>query len=549
MYEWFQINFDKFGRTPTQQQTDIAQDIFNKLFKNGYLEERATTQPYCEQHESYLADRFVEGECPLCGYLDARGDQCDKCGKLLDPLELKNPRCKLDGATPVPRETKHVFILLDRLQPAIADFVQESSSTGAWSQNGIDITNSWLKEGLRPRGITRDLKWGTAVPLPGYDKKVLYVWFDACIGYVSITATYTDEWEKWWRDPENVKLYQFMGKDNVPFHTVIFPGSQLGTGDKWTKLHHLSTTDYLNYEGGKFSKSRGIGVFGTSAKETGVPSDVWRYYLLSHRPETSDSEFVWKSFIDANNNHLLKNLGNFVNRVSKFVAAPKNYAGKVPDYTKAARDPTFDGFRSRVSELLKQYIEELEAVKLRAGLTTVLHISDEGNALLQSNTLDNRLFAEQPERCAAVVGLALNLIHLLSAVVAPYMPGTSAAILRMLASEPLVTPDTFEANSVPVGHTLGAPEYLFTQIKPEKEAEWRELFGGEEARRAKAEKAAKAAARKADKEKKKAKKAAAAEGSDSVENVEKGGAQKLAEGPASVDQVIDGVKQASIQPS
>lgn len=208
------------------------------------------------------------------------------------------------------RSTKHVFLLLDKLQPAIEKWSQQASEKGAWSSNGINITESWLKEGLKPRGITRDLKWGTAIPafLEGYDNKVLYVWFDACIGYVSITANYTDQWEKWWRDPDNVELYQFMGKDNVPFHTVVFPGSQLGTGDKWTMLHHLSTTEYLNYENGKFSKSRGIGVFGSSAKETGVPSDIWRYYLLSHRPETGDSEFEWAGFIAANNNELLKNL-------------------------------------------------------------------------------------------------------------------------------------------------------------------------------------------------------------------------------------------------
>lgn len=175
VYKWFNIGFDHFGRTPTKQQTDIAQDIFLKLYKNGYLEERTTVQPYCEQHKSFLADRFVEGECPLCQYPDARGDQCDKCGHLLDPLDLINPKCKLDGATPIPRETKHVFILLDKLQPVIEEWSNKSSVEGAWSHNGKVITESWLNEGLKPRGITRDLKWGTKVPLEGYDEKVLYV--------------------------------------------------------------------------------------------------------------------------------------------------------------------------------------------------------------------------------------------------------------------------------------------------------------------------------------------------------------------------------------
>lgn len=419
------------------------------------MQERTTTQPYCEQHKSYLADRFVEGECPLCGYNDARGDQCDKCGKLLDPLDLKNPRCKLDGAAPVPRETKHVFLELDKLQPEIEKFFEESSKSGAWSSNGKEITQAWLKEGLKPRGITRDLKWGTAVPLPGYEDKVIYVWFDACIGYVSITANYTDEWEKWWRDPENVKLYQFMGKDNVPFHTVVFPGSQIGTHDTWTKLHHLSTTEYLNYENGKFSKSRGIGVFGDSAKKTGISSDVWRYYLLSHRPETGDTEFVWSQFIDANNNVLLKNLGNFVNRVIKFVNA-KYDANTLPDYTQYT-EPGFDAWKAEVNRLLERYNAELEAVKLRAALVTVLHLSDQGNLLLQSNTLDNKLLESNPQKCAAVVGLAANLCHLLAAVAEPYMPETAASINTQLNAGPLVIPDAWSAASIPPATTSARP--------------------------------------------------------------------------------------------
>jgi methionyl-tRNA synthetase len=419
VYEWFNISFDHFGRTPTQHQTDIAQDIFTKLYKNGFLEEQTTTQPYCETHKSFLADRFVEGTCPLCNYEDARGDQCDKCGHLLDPLELKNPRCKLDGATPVPRETKHVYLCLDKLQPAEEEWFKKASKEGNWSSNGIQITSSWLKEGLRPRGITRDLKWGTAVPLEGYEDKVMYVWFDACIGYVSITANYTDEWQKWWHNPENVKLYQFMGKDNVPFHTVVFPCSQIGTKDKWTMLNTISTTEYLNYEKGKFSKSRNIGVFGNNAKDTGIPSDVWRYYLLSHRPETGDTEFEWDGFIAANNNELLKNLGNFVNRVIKFVNS-KVYDSVIPDYTKY-EDEYLIEHKKKVNELLKRYIDELEDVKIRAALSTALHLSSQGNQLLQDNRLDNKLAAEHPERCAAVVGLALSHIHLLASLIQPYM--------------------------------------------------------------------------------------------------------------------------------
>jgi methionyl-tRNA synthetase len=546
VYKWFNIGFDHFGRTPTQQQTDIAQDIFTKLHKNGYLEEQTTTQPYCETHNSFLADRFVEGTCPLCQYDDARGDQCDKCGHLLDPLELINPRCKLDGATPVPKETKHVYLLLDKLQPSVEEWFAKSSKEGNWSSNGVQITSSWLKEGLRPRGITRDLKWGTAVPLEGYEKKVMYVWFDACIGYVSITATYTDQWEKWWRNPDNVKLYQFMGKDNVPFHSVVFPCSQIGTGDKWTMLNTISTTEYLNYEHGKFSKSRGIGVFGNNARETGIPSDVWRYYLLSHRPETGDTEFEWKGFIDSNNNELLKNLGNFINRVIKFLNS-KIYDSVVPDYTKFTSE-YLDGHRNKVNELLKRYIAESEDVKIRAALATALHISSLGNTLLQDNKLDNALATNEPDRCAAVVGMALSHIHLLASLIHPYMPDTATAILAQLNATFLTIPDEWEASSLPVGHKIGKAAYLFSQIKPEREQEWREQFGGAEARKAKDEKAAKAAAKKAEKERKKAKKAATKVG-EGVEASEKGGKGEIPAAKTAVEEVAEGVNQTSLQSS
>ena len=243
-------------------------------------------QLYCNTHKGFLSDRYVEGTCPRCAFEDARGDQCDKCGNLLDPLDLIDPKCKLDKSTPVGRDSEHIFLRLDVLQPEVANWVGKSFESGAWSTNGKHITDAWLKEGLTERCITRDLKWGTPVPLEEMKEKVLYVWFDATIGYISITANYTPEWKQWWLNPDQVQLYQFMGKDNVPFHTVVFPASQIGTRQDWTMLHHINTTEYLNYEQKKFSKSRGIGVFGNQAQSTGIEPSIWRYYLISSRPET-----------------------------------------------------------------------------------------------------------------------------------------------------------------------------------------------------------------------------------------------------------------------
>lgn len=487
IYKWFNIHFDKFGRTTTQLQSDITHEIFLKLNDNGFLEERMTTQLYCEQHLSFLADRFVEGTCPHCEYVDARGDQCDLCGRLLDPLDLKNPRCKVDGATPVRKDTKHIFFAMDKLQPEIEAFFQDSTSKGGWSNNGKLITSSWLREGLQARSITRDYKWGVSVPLPGYEEKVIYSWFDACIGYASITANYTEEWEKWWRD-QDVELYQFIGKDNVVFHSVIFPGSQLGTRDTWTKLHHLSTTEYLTYEGGKFSKSRGIGVFGDSAQETGVPSDVWRFYLVSHRPETSDAEFTWDSFITDNNNVLLNNLGNFVNRIVKFVNS-RHYNGVVPDWTRH-HEPSFEFWKQDINRSLTQYLSDLNSVKIRAGIHTVLDISQKGNAFLQSHKLDNSLADTEPTKCAAVVGLALNLAHLIAAILRPYMPDTADSIDTQLRATALPIPDSWRADAIQPGHDIGPAKYLFSRIKPEKAEEWRQRFGSDQRKQDEGSKAA-----------------------------------------------------------
>ncbi|TAQ87451.1 hypothetical protein B7494_g4229 [Chlorociboria aeruginascens] len=495
VYKWFNIDFNIFGRTTTKLQTDITQDIFLKLNRNGFLKERMTTQLYCQHHNSFLADRFVEGECPVCGYIDARGDQCDFCGQLLDPTDLKNPRCKIDGATPITEDTKHIFLELDKLQPEIQNFFEQSASKGAWSSNGKDITTAWLKEGLKPRSITRDMKWGTEVPLQCYENKVIYPWFDACISYVSITAKYTDHWEQWWRNPKEVQLYQFIGKDNVAFHSIIFPGSQIGSRDTWTKLHHLSTTEYLTYEGGKFSKSRGVGVFGDSAQQTGVPSDVWRYYLLSYRPETSDSEFNWDTFIASNNNLLLKNLGNFVSRVVKF-ANSKHFNNIVPNYADCS-EYLFETWKDEINILLTQYIQTLDAVKLRAGLSIVLQISQKGNIFLQSNSLDNKLAEDEPSKCMAVIGFAINLIHLLASLIAPYMPQTAKSMNTQLHADPLPILDYWNADSIKPGHEIGKAAYLFSPIKPEKGQEWREIFGSEEVKKVKEEEATRKATKKA----------------------------------------------------
>ncbi|KAI1168669.1 methionyl-tRNA synthetase-like protein [Nemania serpens] len=534
IYADFSISFDVYGRTSTEQHTQIVQSIFTKLWDNGFIEERASIQPYCPTHHSFLADRFVEGICSICGYADARGDQCDGCGNLLDPLEpiaeandvvghetkgtgfLKSPRCKLDGTTPEARSTKHLYLRLDLLEDDIKEWFNVSKEQ--WSSNCVAITQSWLSKGLESRSITRDLKWGVPIPkgLKGlsdeaYENKVFYVWFDACIGYPSITKIYTDgdnlagtNWEKWWKNPEDVTLYQFMGKDNVPFHSIVFPASQLGTRENWTKVSRFSPTEYLNYEGGKFSKSRNIGVFGTAVKDTGIDTDVWRFYLLSRRPETSDAEFLWQDFIDINNNDLLKNLGNLSQRVMKFCHA--NFDATIPakhNYT----DEALEKHKADVNSLLQTYLSNMEAIRIRQGASSILALSALGNQLLQHNRLSNQLNKEEPDRCAAVVSLALNHIHLLANVLSPYAPNTASSMLTQLGvpeeKQVFSIPDIWTGDSLKPGEKLGTPTLLFSQIPAGRAAEWQEMFGGDELKKQKALEAEKAAAKKAAKQKKK----------------------------------------------
>ncbi|KAL6298651.1 methionyl-tRNA synthetase [Sparassis latifolia] len=490
-YKWFELSFDHFGRTSTPLHTEICQEIYLNLAKNGYLERQTKEQTYCEGCKKFLADRFVEGTCPYCGADDGRGDQCDACGRTLDAVELINPRCLIDKTHKVTtRSSDHMYVKLDSLQSRTEEWIRKSWKAGKWSPNAVinsdgQLIDARLKGGLRPSPVTRDLTWGVPVPIVdgddhGMKGKVMYVWFDACIGYPSITANYTSEWKKWWFNQENVRLYQFMGKDNVYFHTIFFPSVQIGDGRPWTSLFHLSTTEYLNYEGGKFSKSHNRGVFGPAARETGIPTSVWRYYLISTRPETADAMFSWADCIAANNNVLLNNFGNFINRVLKFVVS--QYNSVVPDGGDAPgpyspNDDVDADFVSEVNGLLKDYIDAMESVKLRLGLQTVMLLSARGNLYLQSSHLNKTLMMENPKRCAQVVARAINLIYVLSVLIHPFMPTTEASILEQLNAPARAVPQVF-ANDILPGHRVGTPEHLFKRIDEKMANVWRVKFGG-----------------------------------------------------------------------
>ncbi|KAK2494216.1 hypothetical protein MC885_013299 [Smutsia gigantea] len=466
IYRWFNISFDIFGRTTTPQQTKITQDIFQRLLTRGFVLQDTVEQLRCEHCARFLADRFVEGVCPFCGYEEARGDQCDKCGKLINATELKKPQCKVCRSRPVVRSSQHLFLDLPKTLPG-----------SDWTPNARFIIRSWLRDGLKPRCITRDLKWGTPVPLEGFEDKVFYVWFDATIGYLSITANYTDQWEKWWKNPEQVNLYQFMAKDNVPFHGLVFPCSALGAEDNYTLVNHLIATEYLNYEDGKFSKSRGVGVFGDMAQDTGIPADIWRFYLLYIRPEGQDSAFSWTDMLLKNNSELLNNLGNFINRAGMFVS--KFFGGFVPEMVLTSDDQRL---LAHVTLELQHYHQLLEKVRIRDALRSILTISRHGNQYIQVNEPWKRIKGSEADRQRAgtVTGLAVNIAALLSTMLQPYMPTVSATIQAQL-QVPAPARSTLLTDfpcSLSAGHQIGTVSPLFQKLENDQIESLRQRFGG-----------------------------------------------------------------------
>ncbi len=486
IYRWFDIAFDKFGRTSTPEQTAITQHIFLKLDENGYISEKTVEQTYCEHDQRFLADRYVRGVCPHCGYPEARGDQCENCGKLLDPVDLLEPRCGVCGRTPVRRETRHLYIDLPKILPRLKEWMEKASVEGNWARNAVQMTQAWIRDGLHERAITRDLKWGIPVPKKGYEDKVFYVWFDAPIGYISITATLTPEWEKWWRSPGEVSLVQFIGKDNIPFHTVIFPSSLLGSGETWTLLDHMSSTEYLNYESGKFSKSKGIGVFGTDAVESGIPADVWRFYIYYNRPEKSDSLFTWKDFQEKVNGELIGNLANLVNRAFSFVH--RTCGGFLP--ADIPLTPESRAFWDEVRRLEGEITSSLERVELRDAFRAIFALASRGNKRFQ----DEEPWKKVKENRDQVLPLLRDLVYLirdLAILVQPYLPATSRRIAAFLglpaAGETAAGGQALRWDRLGELSGVGAlarSELLFKPLEDEEIEAFRARFAGSQAERA-----------------------------------------------------------------
>ncbi len=485
--EGFRLSFDHFGRSSSPQNHKLTQHFAGRLFDAGLIEEVEEKQIYSITDKRYLPDRYIEGTCPNCGYDKARGDQCENCTKQLDPTDLIDPRSAISGSTDLEvRETKHLFLRQSKLRDTLDQWID--SKTG-WPVLTTSIAKKWLHDGdgLQDRGITRDLDWGIAVKRgdadwPGMEGKVFYVWFDAPIEYIACAGEWAEangtDWERWWRTDkgaDDVNYTQFMGKDNVPFHTLSFPATVLGSEEPWKMVDHLKSFNYLNYDGGQFSTSQGRGIFMDQALEI-LPADYWRWWLLANCPETSDSEFTWEQFQQGVNKDLADVLGNFVSRVTKFCRS--KFSEEVP--AAGSYGPVEEALIADLQARLKRYEVLMDAREVRKSAAELRAIWVAGNEYLQT-VAPWTVFKTDPDAAAAQIRLALNLIAFYARLSAPFIPDAAASMrAAMHLGEAADWPsDVAEALSeLQPGHVFSVPEVLFAKITDEDREGWEQRFAG-----------------------------------------------------------------------
>ncbi|WP_284162489.1 methionine--tRNA ligase [Frigidibacter sp. SD6-1] len=485
----FRLSFDHFGRSSSQRNHRLTQHFAGKLADNGLIREVTEKMVFSIDDNRFLPDRYIEGTCPNCGYDSARGDQCDNCTKQLDPTDLIDPHSTISGSTNLEvRETKHLYLMQRSLKDKLEAWIDSKTD---WPVLTTSIARKWLHDGdgLQDRGITRDLHWGIPVqkgddPWPGMEGKVFYVWFDAPIEYIAATAEWADangkpdaDWQRWWRTDKgaaDVTYYQFMGKDNVPFHTLSFPATILGSGEPWKLVDYLKSFNYLNYDGGQFSTSRGRGVFMDQALSI-LPSDYWRWWLLSHAPESSDSEFTWENFQGSVNKDLADVLGNFVSRITKFCAA--KYGPAIP--AGGTYDERAQALIADLETRVRAYETHMQEMEVRKAATELRAIWVAGNEYLQS-AAPWTVFKTDPEAAAAIVRLSLNLVRLYAVLSEPFIPDAAATMLKDMGTDNRTWPGpvTEALETLSPGHAFAVPEVLFRKIADEEREEWSKRFAG-----------------------------------------------------------------------
>ena len=490
----FRLSFDHYGRSSSARNHALTQHLAARLAAAGLIEEVSEKQVYSNADGRFLPDRYIEGTCPNCGYERARGDQCENCTKQLDPTDLINPRSAISGSTDLEvRETKHLFLRQSKLRDTLDQWID---SQQGWPVLTTSIAKKWLHDGdgLQDRGITRDLDWGVPVqfdgaPWQGMDGKVFYVWFDAPIEYIAATAEWADAhglddsaWQRWWREDmgaQDVRYVQFMGKDNVPFHTLSFPATLMGANfdktEPWKMVDYVKSFNYLNYDGGQFSTSLGRGVFMDQALSI-LPADYWRWWLLSHAPENNDSEFTWENFQTSVNKDLADVLGNLVSRVTKFCRS--KFGEVVPEG--GSFGPREAQLVADLAKGLESYQSVMDGMAVRRSAQELRALWALGNEYLQEAAPWTR-FKTDPEGAAAQIRLALNLIRFYAVISQPFIPDAAARTMAAMNCEDWSWPDDVATalNTLPTGHTFEVPEVLFAKITDEQRAEWEAQFAGQ----------------------------------------------------------------------
>ena len=489
----FRLSFDYFGRSSSPQNHRMTQHLAGRLAEAGLIEEVSEKQVYSNADGRFLPDRYIEGTCPNCGYDRARGDQCENCTKQLDPTDLVNPRSAISGSTDLEvRETKHLFLKQSGMRGQLNAWIDEKSD---WPVLTTSIAKKWLNDGdgLQDRGITRDLDWGIPVrkgeaPWPGMEGKVFYVWFDAPIEYISATAEWAAAngfgdaaWERWWREDKgagDVTYVEFMGKDNVPFHTLSFPSTLMGANfdgtEPWKLVDYIKSFNYLNYQGGQFSTSQGRGVFMDQALSI-LPADYWRWWLLSHAPESSDSEFTWENFQASVNKDLADVLGNFVSRVTKFCRSKFGETVPAGGAYGAAEEALIADLAQRVAA----YETLMDAMEVRKSATELRAIWAAGNEYLQA-AAPWAVFKEDPDQAAGIVRFALNLIALYAALSSPFIPDAAAKMADAMGSDGAWPEDVAAAlSAIQPGQAFTVPDNLFEKITDEAREGWERDFAGQ----------------------------------------------------------------------
>ena len=487
--EGFNLSFNHFGRSSSEENRKLTQHFAGQLKKNGLIEEVDESQIYSKTDKRFLPDRYIEGICPECKYENARGDQCENCTKQLNPIDLLEPRSAISGSKDLEiRKTRHLYLKQSKLRDRLDKWIKSKKD---WPILTTSIAQKWLHDGdgLQDRGITRDLDWGVPVKngtedWPGMEDKVFYVWFDAPIEYIAATAEFTNSqnlddeaWERWWRTDkgaEDVYYVQFMGKDNVPFHTLSFPSTLMGSGEPWKLVDYIKSFNYLNYDGGQFSTSQGRGVFMDQALEI-LPSDYWRWWLLNHIPENSDSEFTWENFQLSVNKDLADVLGNFVSRVTKFCRS--KFGEEIPEGThfRSIEIAFIDDLQKR----LNTYQTHLDALEIRKASNELRKIWVAGNEYLQ-RTEPWSIFKSDPKTSAMIIKLSINLIRLYAILSEPFIPNASKEIMAALNCKNWDWPESVNdaLQILPSSHSFKVPEVLFKKITDDERDNMQEKFSG-----------------------------------------------------------------------